>query len=78
MTIIFSNVAGPKTPIIYEGSFCRKMAFLLPSLGKISCGLSLLSTASCMKIGFLTDKNICEDPQVFVDILEEILLSQIA
>ena len=53
------------------------MAFLLPALGKISCGLSLLSVASCMKIGFLTDKNICEEPQVFVDLLEKVLVEQI-
>ena len=63
MTMIFSNVAGPKTPIIYEGSQCHKMAFLLPSLGKISCGLSLLSTSNqLMKMGFLCDQAICEKP----------------
>ena len=77
MTMLFSNVAGPKTPIIYEGMECRKMAFLLPSLGKISCGLSLLSIGNCMKIGLLTDKHICEEPQVFVDLLESILREEV-
>ena len=77
MTMLFSNVAGPKTPIIYEGMECRKMCFLLPSLGKISCGLSLLSIGKCMKIGLLTDKHICEEPQVFVDLLESILREEV-
>lgn len=73
VTIVFSNVAGPKTPIIYGESQCRKIAFLLPALGKLSCGLSLLSTADCMKIGFLCDQNICDEPQELIDIIESTL-----
>ena len=32
--ITFSNVAGPKTPIIYEGCKCSKLAILPP----LACG----------------------------------------
>ena len=73
ITVVFSNVAGPKTPIEYEGKRCHKMAFLLPALGKISCGLSLLTTGNTMKMGLLCDENVCAEPQVLVRLLEETL-----
>ena len=72
-TMLFSNVAGPKKPLVYSGSTCHKFGFFVASLGKTSCGLSLLSIENTIKIGFLTDKDVCDEPQVFVDLLENVL-----
>lgn len=72
ITIVFSNVAGPKTPIVYDGFKCNKLAFLLPALGEVSCGLSLISIGDKLKVGLLTDKMILNDPKELINILEDV------
>jgi hypothetical protein len=72
ITIVFSNVAGPKTPIVYDGFQCTKMAFLLPAFGDVSCGLSLISIGDKLKVGMLTDKHILDQPKELIDILDEV------
>lgn len=72
ITVVFSNVAGPKTPIIYDGFKCTKMAFLLPALGDVSCGLSLISIGDKLKVGLLTDKVILDNPKELIDILDQV------
>lgn len=69
VTLVFSNVAGPKQPLDYGGYTCKKFAFLLPAMGEISCGLSLLSIGDQLKVGLLTDKNILSEPKEVIDIL---------
>jgi diacylglycerol O-acyltransferase len=70
VTIVFSNVAGPKIPLVYDGFTCKKIGFLLPALGEISCGLSLISMADKLKVGMLTDKNVLNDPAEIVNLLD--------
>ena len=52
MTMTLSNVAGPKTPLVYEGIECRKMAILPPVIGLVPCGFSIISIGENVKIGF--------------------------
>lgn len=70
VTIVFSNVAGPKRPLVYDGFKCKKLAFLLPALGEISCGLSLISIDNKLKVGLLTDRNILEEPAELIQLLD--------
>jgi diacylglycerol O-acyltransferase len=72
VTIVFSNVAGPKRPLVYDGFKCKKLAFLLPALGEISCGLSLISIDNKLKVGLLTDKNILEEPAEVIKLLDDV------
>ena len=52
ITMSLSNVAGPKTPLVYEGIECRKMAGLPPVIGFTPCGISIISIGENVKICF--------------------------
>ena len=52
MTMTLSNVAGPKTPLVYEGIECRKLAILPPVIGLTPCGFSVISIGENAKIAF--------------------------
>ena len=71
MTMTLSNVAGPKTPLVYEGVECRKLAILPPVIGLVSCGFSVISIGDNIKIGFQADEKICDNPEDFLKIFVE-------
>ena len=78
VTIVFSNVAGPKKPLVYDGFSCKKIGFLLPAWGEVSCGLSLISMGDKMKVGMLTDKNVLKEPAEIVNLLDDVRREVIA
>lgn len=72
ISITLSNVAGPKTPLIYDGVKCGKIVFFLPFIGKYTCGLSIISVTNKVKAGFITDKTIMDDPDEFMEIFDQV------
>ena len=70
-TATFSNVAGPKTPLNYQGKLCKKMAVLPPGAGLISCGISIISIGETVKIAMLVDSAICDNPEEILDLITE-------
>ena len=70
-TTTFSNVAGPKTPLSYQGIECRKMACLPPGAGLIACAISIISIGETAKIAMLVDDAICDNPEQIIDLITE-------
>ena len=72
MTMTLSNVAGPKTPLVYEGIECRKMAILPPVIGLVPCGFSIISIGENVKIGIQADEKVCDKPEEILKFFNEV------
>jgi NRPS condensation-like uncharacterized protein len=55
MTLVFSNVPGPKTPWTILGKKVKSLMFFVPGLANIGSGLSIISHADVFKIGCVGD-----------------------
>ena len=66
--ITFSNVAGPKTPIIYEGCMCSKLAILPPPVQDTCFGISVISVGGVLKSSIMTDDIVCSKPDEILDL----------
>jgi diacylglycerol O-acyltransferase len=51
MSIVFSNVPGPKVPWVINGAKSRKTFFFVPGLANIASGISVMSHVDIFKIG---------------------------
>ena len=72
MTMTLSNVAGPKTPLVFQGLQCRKLAILPPVIGLVPCGFSIISIGENVKIAFQADEKVCDNPEEFLKFFNEI------
>ena len=72
-SMTLSNVAGPKTPIVYDGVACRKMAVLPPGVGKVSFGFNIISIGETAKISILSDETACANPEEVIQLFENTL-----
>mmetsp|Transcript_56586 Transcript_56586/g.77909 ORF Transcript_56586/g.77909 Transcript_56586/m.77909 type:complete len:100 (-) Transcript_56586:11-310(-) len=70
-TMVISNVAGPRAPIIYDGKKSLDAGFFVPALGKLSTGLSFLSHVDTMKIGFCSDEAYVKNPKELTDLMQK-------
>jgi hypothetical protein len=70
MSLVFSNVPGPKTPFVFTGAECTKMMFMVPGLASIATGISIISHVDTFKIGCISDLAYVEYPQEVIDIFE--------
>jgi len=70
LTMVYSNVAGPKVPIKFNGQSSHKLFFYVPAVGKLAVGLSIISHGDVLKLGFSSDESYCDDPQELIDIFE--------
>lgn len=62
-TMVISNVAGPRRPIVYDGKKSLDAGFFVPALGKLATGLSFLSHVDTLKIGFASDQAYVKNPE---------------
>ena len=70
-TFTFTNVAGPMTPLVYEGIECNKMVFLPPGMHLMSCGISIISISETAKIGAMMDSALCNKPEEILKFFEQ-------
>lgn len=70
LTLVWSNVAGPKKPLTFNGKKTQKIFYLVPALGKLTTGISIISHENIVKLGFMSDTCSVEDPRPLVDIFE--------
>lgn len=55
MSLVFSNVPGPKKPLTFVEKKAKSMFFFVPSLGNLGSGISILSHGDIVKIGCISD-----------------------
>lgn len=55
MSIVFSNVPGPREPYIIDGVKSKKMVFLVPGLENIATGISMITHENVLKIAINSD-----------------------
>lgn len=65
-TAIVTNVSGPREAITYAGVRLSQAMFWVPCAGKLGLGISLLSYAGHVSIGFASDAGLIPDPDTIV------------
>lgn len=55
MSIVFSNVPGPREPYIIDGAKSKKIVFLVPGLENIATGISMITHENVLKIAINSD-----------------------
>ncbi len=71
VSMVFSNVPGPKTPYTFLGKKSKRLFFFVPGLGEVGCGISVVSHASMVKIGCIADTSNIENPSEMIKIFEK-------
>jgi hypothetical protein len=69
--MVFTNLPGPKTPLIFNGYECKKLMFFVPALGSIGTGISVVSYADIIKVGCISDESMIKDPSHLISIFNE-------
>ena len=67
----FSNVAGPKTSIVYEGVECRNMIYLPPSISAASNALACISMCDKMTVCMMSDAVACDKPEEIIELYSQ-------
>lgn len=57
ISMVFSNVPGPKTPLVFLGKKVEKIIFFAPALGSLSAAISIMSHVDNVKIGCVSDES---------------------
>jgi WS/DGAT/MGAT family acyltransferase len=65
-TAVITNVVGPREPVSFAGTPLSRVMFWVPCAGRLGIGISILSYAGCVSIGFATDAGLVPDPDCIV------------
>ena len=65
-TAVVTNVIGPREPVSFAGSELSQAMFWVPCAGRLGVGISILSYAGHVSIGFATDAGLVPDPECIV------------
>lgn len=68
---MFTNVPGPKTPLVFTGKKVKKLIFFAPALGTLSGSLSIVSHVNCIKIGCVSDESQIENPHLLIELFNK-------
>lgn len=66
-TAVVTNVVGPREPITYAGVRMSQAMFWVPCAAKLGLGVSVLSYAGRVSVGFATDAGLIPDPERIVE-----------
>jgi diacylglycerol O-acyltransferase / wax synthase len=66
-TAVFSNVAGPRSPLYFAGMRVRDCIFWVPQSGRLGMGISIMSYNNRMTLGVITDAALVPDPEHITD-----------
>lgn len=70
LSIVYSNMPGPKETWYLDGRKMNYQVGLLPALGEMLCGLFMCTTGNNLKWGLITDKHYIQNPDLFAEILD--------
>lgn len=65
-TAVITNVIGPQEPIAFGGIRLSQAMFWVPCAGKLGLGISVLSYAGHVSVGFAGDAALVPDPEALV------------
>ncbi|MGE5813630.1 MAG: wax ester/triacylglycerol synthase family O-acyltransferase [Acidobacteriota bacterium] len=65
-TAVITNVVGPREPVTFAGVRLSRVMFWVPCAGRLGVGISILSYAGFVSIGFATDAGLVPDPECIV------------
>jgi len=68
LSMVFSNVPGPKNPYLVAGKKVHSQYFFVPQMKSVSGGISIISHADCITIGLFMDKAIIDDPNTLMQL----------
>ena len=71
MSLVFSNVPGPRNPVNYNGSDTNKFAFFVPALGKLCSGIGLISHRNQVKLTVWSDTSGIQDVPALAGIIDK-------
>lgn len=63
---VATNVIGPRQSITFGGARLDKAMFWVPCAAKLGLGISILSYAGAVSVGFATDAGLIPDPEPIV------------
>jgi diacylglycerol O-acyltransferase / wax synthase len=66
-TAVMTNVPGPRQTIYMAGSAIRQIIFWVPQSGHLSLGVSIISYAGHITIGFAVDTALIPEPERFIE-----------
>lgn len=55
ISLVFSNVPGPKTPLVFLGKKVSKLVFFAPGISSVATSLSIVTHCDNLKIGLSSD-----------------------
>lgn len=64
---VITNVIGPREPLTYAGVRLSQAMFWVPCAGRLGLGISLLSYAGQVSVGFASDEQVVASPAALVD-----------
>jgi hypothetical protein len=62
MSLVFSNVPGPKNPWVINGVKSKKVFFFVPGMAGIASGISIMSHVDVFKVGCVGDEAQIPNP----------------
>lgn len=67
VSAVLSNVPGTKEQRYFAGKPVRQQMFWVPQTGDVGLGLSMVSYNGHVQFGVVSDKNLCDQPQLIMD-----------
>lgn len=71
ISLIFSNVPGPKQPLVIAGETVQKLVFFAPGMGSLNASLNICSHADILKVGCVSDDSLINDPAFLIELFEK-------
>jgi diacylglycerol O-acyltransferase / wax synthase len=63
---VATNVIGPREPVTFAGAKMDQAMFWVPCAARLGLGISILSYAGAVSVGFATDAGLIPDPEPIV------------
>jgi WS/DGAT/MGAT family acyltransferase len=70
-TAVMTNVPGPRERLSFAGRPLRKMMFWVPRAGSIGLGISIMSYAGEVLLGFAVDAGLVSEPELLARAFED-------
>lgn len=71
ISLVFSNVPGPKKPLIISGKTVHSIVFFAPGMGNLNASLNIVSHADVLKVACVSDNSLIQDPALMIDLFEK-------
>jgi len=71
ISFAFTNLPGPKKPIVYKGKKTKKAWVFFIPVGKCGVSMAIYSHNGIIKLGITADDAMMKDPKVFIELFED-------